>query len=119
MWQREEATWRVGLTKFGSRLLGEIVDYGFELSPGAPVRAGQRLGWVEGFKSLSEMLCLIAGRFETANAALEGAPSLINQDPHGSGWLYEARGVPEASALNAAAYASVLDREIDRMLGTT
>ncbi len=117
--RQQEGAWRVGLTKFGSRLLGEIVDYGFEVSPGAPVRSGQKIGWVEGFKSLTEIPCLIEGRFVGANPALEESPSLVNQDPHGAGWLYEVQGMPDRAALDAEAYAKVLDVEIDRRLGAS
>ena len=35
---REEAgVWRVGLTKWGTRMLGEIVEWQLDLLPGAPL----------------------------------------------------------------------------------
>ena len=50
-----DGTWRVGLTKFATRMLGEMVDHGFELEVGAPVAPGQIIGWVEGFKAISDV----------------------------------------------------------------
>src|SRR4051812_29680696 len=37
---------RVGFTRFATRMLGEIVEQGFEVRPGASVTVGQRIGWV-------------------------------------------------------------------------
>jgi glycine cleavage system H protein len=114
--QREEGPWRVGLTKFGSRLLGEMVDYGFEIEVGAQVSSGQLLGWVEGFKALSDVLCIAEGCFAGVNPALETNITLINQDPHGAGWLYAVRGRPDATCVNVQGYAKVLDETIDRLV---
>ncbi len=113
---QEGQIWRVGLTKFASRLLGEMVDYGFDLSTGMPVSSGQVLGWVEGFKALSDLFCIAEGHFAGANPALEGQITLINQDPQGAGWLYAVKGQPDATCLKVEAYARVLDQTIDQMI---
>ena len=57
-WLREvePGLWRVGLTAYGTRLLGEIVEYEFKVRPGTAVEAGQTIGWVEGFKTLSDLV---------------------------------------------------------------
>ena len=47
-----EGIWRVGLTKFATRMLGAMVDHGFDTPTGARVQPGQILGWVEGFKAI-------------------------------------------------------------------
>ncbi len=112
----EASLWRVGLTSFAVRLLGETVEHGFHLEPGAPVSPGQAIGWVEGFKALSEVLCPAEGRFTGGNPALQTDITLINQDPHAAGWLYAVHGRPGAHCVDAEGYARILDQAIDRML---
>lgn len=112
----EDGLWRVGLTKFASRMLGETVDYGFETALDSPVAPGQVIGWIEGFKALSDLFCVAEGRFAGANPALETQASLVNEDPYGAGWLYAVRGQPDPAALDVDGYARVLDQTIDRIL---
>jgi glycine cleavage system H protein len=106
-------TWRAGLTKFATRKLGEIVEHGFEVELHAPVLAGQVIGWVEGFKAISDILCLVEGRFAGANPALKDRIGLINKDPYGMGWLYAVKGEPGGECVEARAYAKLLDQSID------
>ena len=108
--------WRVGLTKFAARMLGEMVDYGFETQFEAPVIPGQVLGWIEGFKAISDVYCIAEGKFGGANPALEHNPTLVNHDPHDAGWLYAVRGQPGGKCVGAEDYAKVLDQVIDGML---
>jgi len=116
MAEQEPQVWRVGLTKFGSRMLGEMVDYGFEVEPGAPVVVGQVIGWVEGFKALTEIASIADGRFAGVNPALDQNPALVNQDPFGAGWLYAVHGQPGANCTDVEGYKKILDQAIDRML---
>ena len=111
----DKDTWRVGLTKFGSRLLGEMVDYGFELTAGSALSSGQVIGWVEGFKGVADIASISEGLFQCANPALENDPTLVNQDPYGAGWLYSVRGKPDLSCVNVEGYAKILDAIIDRL----
>lgn len=109
--------WHVGLTKFASRMLGEIVEIGFEVKPGAPVQTGQAVGWTEGFKAVSDLYAPLSGTFEGQNPEVEKDPGLIQKDVHGKGWLYAVRGKPDPACLDAAGYITVLDATIDKMLG--
>lgn len=113
---QDDQTCRVGLTKFASRIMGEMVDYGFETPLDAPVASGQVIGWIEGFKALSDVFCIADGRFAGFNPALENNVTLINQDPYGAGWLYAVRGKPDATCVQAHAYAKILDQTIDSIL---
>jgi glycine cleavage system H protein len=108
--------WRVGLTKFATRMLGEMVDHGFEIEPGAAVECGQILGWVEGFKAISDLFCVVEGAFLGSNPALKERISLISKDPYQKGWLYEVQGRPDAKCLGVDAYRDLLDKTIDRIL---
>jgi glycine cleavage system H protein len=115
--RREKELWRIGLTKFATRMLGEMVDHGFGAELDAPVSPGQVLGWVEGFKAISDLYCLVEGRFAGGNPALQTDITLVNRDPHDAGWLYAVRGRPDAKCVGAEGYVQILDQVIGRMLG--
>ncbi len=116
-WLAEQnGTWRIGLTKFATRMLGEIVDYGFEIQPGSAVHAGQALGWIEGFKAVSDVFCVIDGKFGGSNPHLSKNPEAIDRDCYGQGWLYEAAGKPDALCLDAQGYKALLDTTIDKLV---
>lgn len=111
-----DGLWRVGFTKFAVRMLGDLVDQAFETPPGTPVRPGQILGWVEGFKAISDVYCVIDGVFHGGNPALKGKLSQINDAPYGEGWLYRAAGEPDRNCIPALEYVDLLNTTIDRML---
>ena len=111
------ALYRVGFTRFATRMLGEIVEHGFEAKPGTAIAVGQTVGWVEGFKALSDVYGVIDGTFEGGNPDLDADPSRIDKDPYYAGWLYLARGTPEPNGVDVAGYISILDATIDKMLG--
>jgi len=113
--RQPDGSWRVGLTKFATRLLGEMVEYGFHLTAGTNVRVGDAIGFVEGFKAVSELASAVSGRFLGANPALREQPDLINQDPYDAGWLYTAEGLPDPAGLDVQGYRGFLDRTIDAM----
>jgi glycine cleavage system H protein len=111
-----DGTWRVGLTKFATRMLGEIVDYGFETAGGATIKPGQLLGWIEGFKAVSDVFSVIEGQFGLSNPELSKNPETIDRDCYGNGWLYEASGQPDALCLDAQGYKALLDTTIDKLV---
>lgn len=113
----EPDLWRVGMTRFATRMLGEMVEMDFELDPGAPIAPGQIIGWLEGFKATTDIFAPLAGAWSAANPDLEADPSRLHADSHGRGWLYRATGTPEDTALDVEAYAMLLDATIDKMLG--
>jgi len=115
---REDGAWRVGMTKFATRLLGETVELGFAVKLNARVSIGEVLGWVEGFKSISDLHSVVEGIFLGGNPALQTDIALVNKDPHGGGWLYAVSGTPDAACLAARGYARVLDASIDRLRAT-
>jgi glycine cleavage system H protein len=107
--------WRVGLTKFATRMLGEMVDYALTTAPGTVVRPGDVIGWVEGFKATSDLFCAAAGEFLGGNPALEEKLALIHSDPHGAGWIYQVRGQPDGACFDVHGYRRLLDQTIDRL----
>ncbi len=119
MWlaQTGAAEWRVGFTKFAARMLGEVVEAGFEVAPGGRVEVGQVIGWLEGFKASSDLYCALSGEFLGANPLLSSNAERVHADPYGDGWLYHARGEVDPAALDVHGYVAVLDRAIDKIQG--
>ena len=97
-------------------MLGDMVDHGFEIEPGAPVQRGQIVGWVEGFKAISDLFCIAEGQFAGGNPALKEKITLVNKDPYGGGWLYLVKGKPDAKCVEVHAYRDILDQTIERIL---
>jgi glycine cleavage system H protein len=115
--EAEPGLWRVGLTKFAARMLGDVVDIGFDATPGLQVQLGDPVGWLEGFKARSDLYTVVSGIFVRANPDLEQDIDVVDRDRYGRGWLYEVRGAPDPAACDAAGYAAILDATIDRMRG--
>jgi glycine cleavage system H protein len=117
-WLREvePSRWRVGFTKFATRMLGEIVEVQWEKAEGAPVAGGEIIGSIEGFKAISDIYCVATGAFAGGNPALRGDIELVSREPYAGGWLYEFRGQPDAKCIDLAAYRNLLDATIDHIL---
>lgn len=114
--QAEDGSWKVGFTKFATRMLGELVEHEFEIAASAPLQLGQVIGWVEGFKAVADLFCVGSGSFASGNDELAANPDLIRRDPYGRGWLYAFAGEPDPNAVDVDGYAGVLDIAIDRIL---
>ena len=71
-WLKEvrPGTWRVGVTRFAQRMLGDLVEFGFEVKPGAAVEVGETVGWIEAFKATTDVFCVGTGAFDGENALL-------------------------------------------------
>jgi len=114
--RQPDGSWRAGLTRFATRMLGEMVDFGFELPADSAVKHGQIIGWVEGFKAISDVYCVVEGRFLGANPDLRKKLSAVDKDCYQAGWLYGATGTPDARAMDVNAYAELLTKAIDKIL---
>ena len=116
--EREAGIWRIGFTKFATRMLGDLVEHSFSCKVGEKVAVGQAIGWVEGFKALTDIYCVADGEFLGTNPALADDITLTDTDPYGQGWLYEIRGTPEPNSVDVAGYTEILDLTIDKMQDT-
>lgn len=101
---------RVGITHFAQEALGDIV-YAQLPDVGAQVAAGGACGELESHKSVSDVYAPISGEVVAVNNGLDATPGLANDDPYGSGWLFEI--VPSSpdeldGLLDAAAYEATL-----------
>jgi glycine cleavage system H protein len=107
--------WRVGFTKFATRMLGELVESRYEVEPGAIVTSGQNLGSVEGFKAASDLYCVMEGSFVGGNPLLEVDACLVKSSPYEDGWLYAVEGEPEESSVDVHGYVAHLESLIEKM----
>jgi glycine cleavage system H protein len=112
----EPGVYRIGLTKFATRMLGDFVECEFRVSPGECVSVGESIGWIEGFKALSDIYCVADGAFLARNGDLDATPTVVDTDPYDRGWLYEVRGEPAENTTDVGGYVAHLDLTIDRML---
>ena len=117
MLQESAGVWRVGLTKLATRMLGELVEHGFDVKVGQPVKLGECVGWLEGFKAVSDLYSSASGEFLGGNPDLEQNINLVDTDPYGQGWLFRVRGSADPEALDVDRYIQILDLSIDTMMG--
>jgi len=119
-WLAEDANapglWRVGFTKFALRMLGDLVEFQLEPANKSEIEIGARIGWIEGFKAVSDIFSVASGQFAGANPALREDITLLESDPYGRGWLYAVHGTPEPEAVDVHGYVGILDATIDKML---
>ncbi len=104
------------MTKFATRMLGEMVDQGFDVQSSDALRHGQIIGWLEGFKAISDLYSIIQGNFLRANPSLKESIQSISKSPYQKGWLYEAEGLPDPHTMDVDQYTSLLDTTIDKIL---
>ena len=114
----DDGRWRIGLTTFATRMLGDLVECILSVEPGDAVEIGQPIGSIEGFKAMSDVYAVAAGRFAGANAALDTDITLVESAPYGAGWLYAVDGEADPDSLDVHGYVHVLDATVDRMLAS-
>ena len=117
-WLAQDApgTYRIGLTKFATRMLGDFVELKLDVAHGDQVQPGQPIGTIEGFKAVSDIYCVAAGCFAGGNSALETEPTLLDRQPYDAGWLYRLEMCRPEAELDVHDYIKLLDATIDRML---
>jgi glycine cleavage system H protein len=104
---------RIGITDFAQDSLGDVVfvqlpDVGLDAVAGASVSE------IESTKSVSDVYVPLTGVVTAVNVALAEQPELVNQDPYGTGWMFELEvsDVSEVDALlDAAAYRELISAE--------
>jgi glycine cleavage system H protein len=113
--EQDPQVWRIGLTKFASRMLGDVVEIAFDCKDGDAIEIGESIGWFEGFKARSDLYSVAGGTFIGSNPLLVDRIAVVDDDRYRRGWLYEVRGAREPNAMDMHAYAALLDQTIDRM----
>ncbi|MEY3214333.1 MAG: hypothetical protein RIT28_4814, partial [Pseudomonadota bacterium] len=89
----------VGITAHAQQQLGEIVFV--ELPEvGRSVGKGDEVGTIESVKAVGELYSPVSGEVVEGNQAVVDDPAVLNDDPHGEGWLVRVR-VNDASELDS------------------
>jgi glycine cleavage system H protein len=102
----DPATGAVGITDHAQH---ELTDVVFVELPkvGSMVKAGDHIAVVESVKAASDIYAPVSGEVVEVNTALPENPSLLNTDPHGSGWIFKlaiAQPAELSALMDAAAY---------------
>ncbi len=80
----------LGITEFAQQELGEVVFV--ELPEvGQVFNANDELGTIESVKAVAEVYSPVAGEIVEVNDAVVDDPEMLNDDPHGEGWLVKIR----------------------------
>ena len=93
---------RVGVTDFAQQSLGDVIDMTMP-RPGDTVKANEACGDIESVKSVSDLIAPVTGTVRARNDDLARTPELINTDPYGQGWLFEAETDPATLGQQLAA----------------
>jgi len=76
----------VGITDFAQKQLGDVVYVEFP-EVGTQLEFHQSIGVIESVKAVSDVYCPVSGEVIEVNTGLSDSPELVNQDPHGKGWI--------------------------------
>lgn len=119
-WLLEEpaGVWRIGFTKFATRMLGDLVEYEFSITPGEPITIGQNIGQVEGLKAITTLYSVAEGEFLGVSDDLASDITVVESDPYGRGSLYSVKGNPDPASVDVQGYIAILDATIDRLLAS-
>ena len=102
----EDDVCTLGITEFAQQELGEVVFV--ELPEvGQVFDANEEIGTIESVKAVAEVYTPVAGEVVEINEAVVTDPELLNEDPHGDGWLAKFRYSSAAdlkSLMNAEQY---------------
>jgi glycine cleavage system H protein len=80
----------LGITEFAQQELGEVVFVELP-ETGQVFNAADELGTIESVKAVAEVYTPVAGEVVEINDAVIEDPELLNEDPHGEGWLVRIR----------------------------
>lgn len=89
----------VGITDYAQEQLGDIV-YVELPQPGETLSQFQAFGIIESVKAASDLVAPISGEVLAVNEELVDRPELVNEDPHGTGWMLKVQPQDE-SEMNA------------------
>jgi len=83
-----ENTGTVGITDYAQRSLGDITFVEMPLE-GKEVYKGEEVCSIESAKAASPIYAPLDGVVDEGNSEVEDMPSLVNESPYESGWIYK------------------------------
>lgn len=86
----EEEVCTIGITEFAQEELGEVV-YVELPEVGQVFDANDEIGTIESVKAVAEVYTPVAGEIVEVNEGVSEDPEVLNDDPHGDGWLVKVR----------------------------
>jgi glycine cleavage system H protein len=107
---REGDLVRIGITTHAVEQLGDVTLVELP-AVGTKLSAGAHFGDIESVKAVSELFAPVSGEVVQINGDLEKKPELVNQAPHGTGWMLVVRPSDASEwdgLLDAAGYEAYL-----------
>ena len=111
----EGDTGTVGISDFAQKQLGDVV-YVELPEVGTVFEFHQSFGVVESVKAVSDIYSPIAGEVVEVNSGLNDSPELLNEDPHGKGWIMKIKVKDESELqklLSVTDYEKFLESQED------
>ncbi len=111
----EGDTGTVGISDFAQKQLGDVV-YVELPEVGAVFDFHQSFGVVESVKAVSDIYSPVAGEVVEVNSGLNDSPELLNEDPHGKGWIMKIKVKDESELqklLSVTDYEKFLESQED------
>lgn len=94
----EDGNYTVGLTDYAVEQLGDVVFV--ELPEvGSEFSKNEVFATVESVKAASEIYMPVSGKVVAINEEIVSTPELLNEDPHGNGWLIKIEAQPDDTEL--------------------
>lgn len=95
----ESNNYKVGLTDYAVEQLGDVVFV--ELPEiGAEFKKNEVFATVESVKAASEIYMPVSGKIIAINEEISTTPEILNEDPHGNGWLVKIEANPDETELS-------------------
>jgi glycine cleavage system H protein len=111
--EAKEASATIGITDYAQHELGDVVFVEVPAA-GTKLEVGKAFSSVESVKAVSEIYAPANGEVVESNTALQNQPELINNDPHGDGWLVKIKLTNPAevnSLMDSAAYEAFIEEQ--------
>lgn len=98
----------IGITEYAADQLGELVFVDLP-EPGTRVEAGDEIVELESSKAVQPLISPVAGTVKYVNRDVADAPSVVNGDPYGEGWILKVElDDDEPELLTAEEYAKII-----------
>ena len=101
----------VGITDHAQSSLGDMVFLDLP-KVGRELKAHETFGVVESVKAVSDLFSPVGGKVLEVNSPLIQEPAVLNQDPHGKGWLIKLELTDKNSVsalMDSAAYTKLVE----------